>query len=70
MTHEQKTELRTIARDTYIKTRINRPHMPDPDTDDGQRRIDRLFDIMAGAMREGRLNIDTAKQSYGQQGEG
>lgn len=49
MTREQIAELRSLARETYIKTRINRPHMPGPDTDDGQRRIDRLFDIFMAA---------------------
>ena len=50
MTNEQAAELRALARETYTKTRINRPHMPGPNTDDGQRRIDRLFDIMASAL--------------------
>lgn len=45
-------ELRQIARDTYKKARINRPHMPDPDSDEGQRKIDRLFDIIAQPFRE------------------
>lgn len=51
MNHQQESELRTIARETYIKTRIGLPHMPDPDTDEGQRKIDRLFDIIATPFR-------------------
>lgn len=46
MTPEQTTELRAIARETYKNTMIGRPHMPDPDSDEGQRKIDRLFDIL------------------------
>lgn len=51
MTPDVESELRTIARETYNKTRMGRPHMPDPDTDEGQRKIDRLFDIIAKPFR-------------------
>lgn len=43
-------ELRKIARETYVKTRIGRPHMPRPDSVEGQRKIDRLFDIIAKSL--------------------
>jgi hypothetical protein len=52
VTPEQEAELRTIARDTYKKARIRRPHLPDPDSDEGQRKIERLFDITAKHLRE------------------
>jgi hypothetical protein len=55
MNTQQENELRTIARESYVKLRINRGHMPDPDSDDGQRRIDRLFDIIAEPFRKGEL---------------
>lgn len=42
----KEAELRKLARDTYIKTRTGRGHMPHPDSDEGQRKIDRLFDII------------------------
>lgn len=64
MTENQEVELRTLARETYIKTRINRSHMPDPDTDDGQRRIDRLFDIMAQAFRESKLDLAAVSNGH------
>lgn len=51
MTPEQETELRALARDTYTKTMIGRRHMPDPDSDEGQRKIDRLYDILAKALK-------------------
>lgn len=43
----KETEIRALARDSYNKLRIDRPHMPHPDSDEGQRKIDRLFDIMS-----------------------
>lgn len=52
MSNDLETELRELARDTYKKARIGRPHMPDPDTDEGQRKIDRVFDIIAKPFRE------------------
>lgn len=52
MTKEQETELHKIARETYVKARIGRPHMPTPDSVDGQRKIDRLFDILARQFQD------------------
>lgn len=52
MTPELQTELRQMARDTYKKVRLGKPHMPDPDSDEGQRKIDRLFDIIAKPFTE------------------
>lgn len=46
-------ELRGIAREQYAKVRVGRPHMPHPDSDEGQRKIDRLFDIIAKPFRDG-----------------
>jgi hypothetical protein len=46
MTPKQADELHQIARAEYIKVCVGRPHMPDPDSDEGQRKIDRLFDIL------------------------
>lgn len=51
MDTETETELRELARETYKKVCIGRPHMPHPDTDEGQRKIDRLFDIVAKPFR-------------------
>lgn len=51
MTQEQESDFRKLARETYNKTRIGRPHMPDPDSDEGQRKIDRLFDIIVKSFR-------------------
>ena len=54
---EQDAEMHLIARETYERCRIGRPHMPHPDSDEGQRKIDRLYDIMrsalTGLVREG-----------------
>jgi hypothetical protein len=50
-----EAQLRQIAREEYAKVRIGRPHMPDPDSDEGQRKIDRLFDIIAEPIRKGYL---------------
>lgn len=50
MTPDQEAELRVIARETYKKACIGRPHMPHPDSDEGQRKIDRLFDIVRSKM--------------------
>ena len=47
MAEDTTAELHKLARETYIKIRIGRPHMPDPDSHEGQRKIDRLFDIMS-----------------------
>jgi hypothetical protein len=55
ITSEQDTELRSIARDTYKKVCIGRPHMPHPDSDEGQRKIERLYDIARRAV-SGRKN--------------
>lgn len=52
MSPEQDEEMHLIARETYERVRIGRPHMPHPDTDEGQRKIDRLYDIMRAALRE------------------
>lgn len=51
MEQEKEAELRAIARETYKTTMIGRPHMPDPDSDEGQRKIDRLFDIISKPFR-------------------
>lgn len=51
MTPEQETELRKIARETYSKTRAAHPRMPDPDTEAGQMKLERLFDIIAKPFR-------------------
>jgi hypothetical protein len=53
MTPQQESELRQIAREEYIKVSIGRSHMPDPDSDEGQRKIDRLFDVIAEPFRKG-----------------
>lgn len=53
MTAEQDAELRRIARETYNKVCIGRPHMPHPDSDEGQRKIDRLYDICRSALPGG-----------------
>lgn len=50
ITAEQDTELHTLARETYDRVRLARPHMPHPDTGEGQRKIDRLYDIMRAAL--------------------
>jgi len=42
-------ELRELARGTYKKVCIGRPHMPHPDSDEGRRKIDRLYDILCRA---------------------
>lgn len=52
MPKDQETELHKIARETYVKTRIGRPHMPSPDSVEGQRKIDRLFDIFAKTFED------------------
>lgn len=53
LTPATETELRGIAREEYTKVRVGRPHMPHPDSDEGQRKIDRLFDIIAEPFRAG-----------------
>lgn len=50
MTAEQETEMRALARETYKKVCVGRPHMPHPDSDEGQRKIDRLYDICWAAL--------------------
>ncbi len=44
-------ELREMARDAYNRTRIGHPDMPHPDSEDGQRKIERLFDIISKPFR-------------------
>jgi hypothetical protein len=53
MTPKQEAELHQIAREEYVKVCVGRPHMPDPDSDEGQRKIDRLFDIISEPIRNG-----------------
>jgi hypothetical protein len=48
---EIEAECRHLARETYKKTRIGRSYMPDPDSDEGQRKIDRLYDIIVSHVR-------------------
>lgn len=50
ITAEQDAEMHLLARETYERVRIGRPHMPLADTDEGQRKIDRLYDIMRAAI--------------------
>lgn len=47
---EQDAEMHLLARETYERLRIGRPHLPLADADEGQRKIDRLYDIMRAAM--------------------
>lgn len=47
---EQNAELHLLARETYDRVRIGRPHMPAADSDEGQRKIDRLYSIMRAAL--------------------
>jgi hypothetical protein len=44
-----EAEVRLLARVSYCKLRETRPHMPHPDYSEGQRKIDRLFDILWNA---------------------
>lgn len=53
MTKEQEADLRALARETYKKACIGRPHMPHPDSDEGQRKIDRLYDIARKHLANG-----------------
>ena len=46
------SELRQLARDAYCLTRRSHPHMPAPDSAEGQRKIDRLFDIISQPFKE------------------
>lgn len=49
---ETEAELRDLALTEYRKICIGRPHMPPPDHPEGQRKIDRLFDIISRPFRE------------------
>jgi hypothetical protein len=53
ISYEQNAELHLIARETYDRVRIGRPHMPLADSDEGQRKIDRLYAIMRAALTAG-----------------
>ncbi|MBC7906893.1 MAG: hypothetical protein H7Y60_09130 [Rhodospirillaceae bacterium] len=49
---EAEAELRKIALDSYRKLRIGRPHIPHPDTPEGQQKLDRLFGIISAPFRD------------------
>lgn len=53
--------IRALALETYRKAMIGRPHMPDPGTPEGQRKIDRLEDIM-------RRHVEAAAATQRQEG--
>lgn len=51
LTKDTLAEVRKLARETYNKTRAAHPHMPHPDTEAGQMKLERLFDILAKPFR-------------------
>ncbi len=44
--------VRTLALETYQKAMIGRPHLPDPGTAEGQRKIDRLEAILRAHLQK------------------
>lgn len=49
---EQHAALRSLARESYGKMRMSNPYLPHADSDEGQRKIDRLYGILCIPFKE------------------